>query len=266
MSKKLTGIRLVSVELEIGRKAAAEGAKAPQQLVTPRLARNTELPGVCDMDFDLVAFLEFKRFDHNGRKADSETVSPFGNLHATLHRIYVRWYVYPEVVQVKHQRLPLVTRRLSRAPYMAGEAFTAADISVTYALTLARRGAALPSARQSRPIWPALPDAMPASGRWTSARPRKRGSLPRRLEPENAVPQLSWPAQAGQPAGARPRPHNSFAQPVVYDVPSTRRAHIERERALGSLGHNFERLKAHILPLSVSQVLMLPDRMGPGSD
>ena len=35
----------------------------------------------------------------------------------------------------------MVTRQLSRAPYMAGEAFTAADISVTYALTLARRGA-----------------------------------------------------------------------------------------------------------------------------
>jgi glutathione S-transferase len=36
-------------------------------------------------------------------------------------------------------RLKLVNRQLERAPYMAGEAFTAADISVTYALQFAKR-------------------------------------------------------------------------------------------------------------------------------
>jgi glutathione S-transferase len=36
-------------------------------------------------------------------------------------------------------RLGLVTRQLARSPYMAGDAFTAADISVTYALELAKR-------------------------------------------------------------------------------------------------------------------------------
>lgn len=36
-------------------------------------------------------------------------------------------------------RLTLVTRQLARAPWLAGEAFTAADISVTYALELAER-------------------------------------------------------------------------------------------------------------------------------
>ena len=36
-------------------------------------------------------------------------------------------------------RLGLVTRQLARSPYLAGEAFTAADISVTYALELAQR-------------------------------------------------------------------------------------------------------------------------------
>jgi glutathione S-transferase len=35
------------------------------------------------------------------------------------------------------RRMRLVRRQLARAPYMAGEAFTAADISVTYALNLA---------------------------------------------------------------------------------------------------------------------------------
>lgn len=41
--------------------------------------------------------------------------------------------------EVFDSRLGLVTRQLARAPYVAGEAFTAADISVTYALELARR-------------------------------------------------------------------------------------------------------------------------------
>jgi glutathione S-transferase len=36
-------------------------------------------------------------------------------------------------------RLGLVTRQLARSPYLAGDAFTAADISVTYALELAQR-------------------------------------------------------------------------------------------------------------------------------
>jgi hypothetical protein len=38
VSKKLTGIRLVSIEPEIGRETAAEAAKAFQQFVAPGLA------------------------------------------------------------------------------------------------------------------------------------------------------------------------------------------------------------------------------------
>jgi glutathione S-transferase len=41
-------------------------------------------------------------------------------------------------------RLGLVTRRLAQSPYLAGEAFTAADISVTYALQLASRTVGFP--------------------------------------------------------------------------------------------------------------------------
>ena len=37
------------------------------------------------------------------------------------------------------KRLKLVSRRLETSPYLAGEAFTAADISVTYALSLGQR-------------------------------------------------------------------------------------------------------------------------------
>jgi glutathione S-transferase len=48
-------------------------------------------------------------------------------------------------------RRRLVTRQLGRAPFMAGDTFTAADISVTYALTLASRagGVVLGEAEQA---------------------------------------------------------------------------------------------------------------------
>ena len=48
-------------------------------------------------------------------------------------------------------RLGLVTRQLVRSPYLAGETFTAADISVTYALELAQRagGVTLGEAEQA---------------------------------------------------------------------------------------------------------------------
>ncbi|MGA2553090.1 MAG: glutathione S-transferase family protein [Burkholderiaceae bacterium] len=45
-----------------------------------------------------------------------------------------------QALEVFESRLGLVTRQLARSPYLAGDAFTAADISVTYALELARRG------------------------------------------------------------------------------------------------------------------------------
>ncbi len=46
-----------------------------------------------------------------------------------------------QALGVFESRLGLVTRRLARSPFLAGETFTAADISVTYALELALRGA-----------------------------------------------------------------------------------------------------------------------------
>jgi len=56
-----------------------------------------------------------------------------------------------QALEMFETRLRLVTRQLERSPYLAGEAFTAADISVTYALELARRfgGVALGEAEQA---------------------------------------------------------------------------------------------------------------------
>jgi glutathione S-transferase len=44
-----------------------------------------------------------------------------------------------QALEVFETRLTLVTRQLARVPFLAGEAFTAADISVGYALQLARK-------------------------------------------------------------------------------------------------------------------------------
>jgi glutathione S-transferase len=53
-----------------------------------------------------------------------------------------------KALEVFQSRLELVTRQLARSPYLAGETFTAADISVTYALEFAQRGGASPSAAE----------------------------------------------------------------------------------------------------------------------
>ena len=44
-----------------------------------------------------------------------------------------------KALEVFESRLGLVTRQLARSPYLAGDRFTAADISVTYALQFAQR-------------------------------------------------------------------------------------------------------------------------------
>ena len=56
-----------------------------------------------------------------------------------------------QALKVFESRLGLVTRQLARSPYLAGATFTAADISVTYALELARRagGVALGEAERA---------------------------------------------------------------------------------------------------------------------
>jgi glutathione S-transferase len=55
-----------------------------------------------------------------------------------------------QALEVFETRLRLVTRQLAHAPYMAGEAFTAADISVTYALELAQRSVGFPLGETER--------------------------------------------------------------------------------------------------------------------
>ncbi len=55
-----------------------------------------------------------------------------------------------QAMEVFTTRLTLVTRQLERASYLAGEVFTAADISVGYALELARKNAGIEFGERER--------------------------------------------------------------------------------------------------------------------
>lgn len=85
------------------------------------------------------AFALYQQFLHLGE----------AGLGANIQVVVVSGFVAPEnerdnwgarwALDQFQNRMKLVTRQLARAPYMAGEAFTAADISVTYTLDLASR-------------------------------------------------------------------------------------------------------------------------------
>lgn len=79
-----------------------------------------------------------------------------------------------QAMHVYESRLRLVTRQLAHSPYLAGDAFSAADISVTYALQLARRfgGVALGEAEQA---YVARTTARDGYGRAMDACPATRG-------------------------------------------------------------------------------------------
>lgn len=70
LSMKLPGIRLIPVELEIGRQAAPEGAQALQQFLGAGFAGDAEASGVRDMDFNFLAFTQFESLDDGGGDAD----------------------------------------------------------------------------------------------------------------------------------------------------------------------------------------------------
>jgi glutathione S-transferase len=92
----------------------------------------------------------------------------------------------------------VVTRQLARSPYLAGDAFTAADISVTYALEFAQRTGAA-----------ALGKPEPAN----IARTRGREAYKRAMEPPvqslcaplaNSPRARAISARAPAPEGIRP--------------------------------------------------------------
>ena len=97
------------------------------------------------------AFPAYQQFLHLGEAGLATLMMP----------VVVSRFIAPEAerenwgatwcLQSFQKRLKLVSQRLAVSPYLAGEAFTAADISVTYALHLAERncGITLGDAKQA---------------------------------------------------------------------------------------------------------------------
>jgi glutathione S-transferase len=82
------------------------------------------------------AYQQFLHLGEAGLAASIQFVVGARNFAPEAHR--QNWSA-DRAQEVFDSRLGLVTRRLARSPYLAGETFTAADISVTYALELAQR-------------------------------------------------------------------------------------------------------------------------------
>src|SRR5579875_3689541 len=78
LSKKSPGIRLVSIELEIGGHPSAEFLQDRQSLTPPLLLRHDFERSVrCRPKLDIVAFLEVQRTGDVGGDADRQAVAPF---------------------------------------------------------------------------------------------------------------------------------------------------------------------------------------------
>jgi glutathione S-transferase len=88
---------------------------------------------------DAVAFAAYQQFLHLGEAGLAGFV-----FIAVVSRILApeaeksNWGA-AKALELFESRRGLVTRQLARSPYLAGDAFTAADISVTYALEFAQR-------------------------------------------------------------------------------------------------------------------------------
>lgn len=87
-------------------------------------------------DPSFAAYLQFLHLGEAGLAASMYFVS--GARHIAPEDQRDNWSAR-QAMWVFKSRLGLVSRQLAKAPYMAGEAFTAADISVTYALEFAQR-------------------------------------------------------------------------------------------------------------------------------
>ena len=93
------------------------------------------------------AYQQFLHLGEAGLAASAYFVNSARNLAPEAER---ENHTGRHALETYQTRLRLVTRQLARFPYMAGEAFTAADISVTYAIELARKGARIPPGEVER--------------------------------------------------------------------------------------------------------------------
>jgi glutathione S-transferase len=133
------------------------------------------------------AFPAYQQFLHLGE----------AGLAASIYIVVVGGNLSPETarqnrgagkaLEVFESRLALVTRQLACSPYLAGDTFTAADISVTYALEFAQRSgaAALGKAEQAyvartsgREAYKRAMDICQATKTWAAEASVSRNSRP----------------------------------------------------------------------------------------
>ena len=91
-------------------------------------------PAPQDADFPL--YQQFLHLGEAGLAASAYFVNGARNIAPESERY--NWSA-GHALETFESRLGLVTRQLARSPYLAGPRFTAADISVTYALEMAQR-------------------------------------------------------------------------------------------------------------------------------
>ena len=96
-------------------------------------------PHPCDPAFP--AYQQFLHLGEAGLAASAYFV--FGARNIAPENQRENWSAN-QALNLFQTRLRLVTRQLQRAPYLAGDMFTAADISVSYALELAHLHARIP--------------------------------------------------------------------------------------------------------------------------
>jgi len=85
------------------------------------------------------AFPGYQQFLHLGEAGLAGSIYFVGGARNFAPEAERRNWSANQALEQFESRLRLVSRQLARSPYLAGDAFTAADISVTYALQLALR-------------------------------------------------------------------------------------------------------------------------------
>jgi glutathione S-transferase len=89
-------------------------------------------------DSQAAAFPAYQQFLHLGEAGLAASIYFVGGARNFAPQAERENWSAGQALRVFESRLRLVTRQLERSPFLAGEAFTAADISVYYALQLAR--------------------------------------------------------------------------------------------------------------------------------
>ena len=85
------------------------------------------------------AFAVYQQFLHMGEAGLAGPINAIVATHILAPEAEQQNWTMGWALKSFESRLGLVVRQLARSPYIAGERFTAADISVTYALEFARR-------------------------------------------------------------------------------------------------------------------------------